>query len=50
VVKIEYDDSVVDMHRFNQCPHIVIELSMITDAEQSTLHQAQEKDLLLEPE
>ena len=37
VVKIEYDDSVIDMHKFKECPHIQIELSLISTQEQDSL-------------
>lgn len=45
-VKIEYDNSVVDMHSFSSCPHVLMELSMISDQERLELAAEIDQDAM----
>ncbi len=38
-IKIEYDHSVVNMHSFSTCPHILLEFSLISREELQKLMQ-----------
>ena len=37
-LRIDYTDSVVNMHLFSQCPHVMLELSMIASKDLANLN------------